>query len=390
VTPTRPHTVRRWLAFPVLALLALGPLAAPAAAVDIVSVTTPYPAVVAAPGSNVSFSIDIATGSPGRVDLDVTGVPTAWTASLRGGGFVVDAVLTIADEPTNVRLDVQVPADASAGTTRITVKATSDGSAVDLALDIRVDAEATGEVTLRTDFPILQGPSDTTFNFNLTLSNGTAEDLTFAVNAVGPPGWDVAATLTGQAQAASAIVDAGGTSGVSVRVTPPEAAAADTYLVDVVATAGSRQIPLQLAVQVTGSFSLSLTSPDQRLNGHGSAGTATEQQLTITNTGTAELTDVALTASAPTGWTVTFDQETVPSIAANGGEVTVTATITASGDAIAGDYAVTFRASSQQANDSVEFRWTVETSPLWFAVGIGLIVAVGIGLWWVFQRYGRR
>ena len=390
MTPTRPHTVRRWLAFPVLALLALGPLAAPAAAVDIVSVTTPYPAVVAAPGSNVSFSIDIATGSPGRVDLDVTGVPTAWTASLRGGGFVVDAVLTIAGEPTNVRLDVQVPADASAGTTRITVKATSDGSAVDLALDIRVDAEATGEVTLRTDFPILQGPSDTTFNFNLTLSNGTAEDLTFAVNAVGPPGWDVAATLTGQAQAASAIVDAGGTSGVSVRVTPPEAAAADTYLVDVVATAGSRQIPLQLAVQVTGSFSLSLTSPDQRLNGHGSAGTATEQQLTITNTGTAELTDVALTASAPTGWTVTFDQETVPSIAANGGEVTVTATITASGDAIAGDYAVTFRASSQQANDSVEFRWTVETSPLWFAVGIGLIVAVGIGLWWVFQRYGRR
>jgi uncharacterized membrane protein len=157
-----------------------------------------------------------------------------------------------------------------------------------------------------------------------------------------------------------------------------------------VATAGSRQIPLQLAVQVTGSFSLSLTTPDQRLNGHGSAGAATEQQLTITNTGTAELTDVALTASAPTGWTVTFDQESVPSIAANGGEVAVTATITASGDAIAGDYAVTFRASSQQANDSVEFRWTVETSPLWFAVGIGLIVAVGIGLWWVFKRYGRR
>ena len=390
MTPTRPPTVRRWLAFPILALLALGPLAAPAAAVDIISLTTPYPAIVAAPGSNVSFSIDIETGSPGRVDLDVTGVPSSWTASLRGGGFVVDAVLTVADEPTNVRLDVQVPADASAGTTRMTVKATSDGSAVDLALDIRVDAEATGEVTLNTDFPILQGPSDTTFNFNLTLSNGTAEDLTFAVNAVGPPGWDVAATLTGQAQAASAIVDAGGTSGVSVRVVPPEAAAADTYLVDVVATAGSRQIPLQLAVQVTGSFSLSLTTPDQRLNGHGSAGAATEQQLTLTNTGTAELTDVALTASAPTGWTVTFDQDSVPSIAANGGEVAVTATITASGDAIAGDYAVTFRASSQQANDSVEFRWTVETSPLWFAVGIGLIVAVGIGLWWVFQRYGRR
>jgi len=106
VTPTRPRTLRRWLAFPILALLALGPLAAPAAAVDIVSLTTPYPAVVAAPGSNVSFSIDIETVPSGRVDLEVTGVPSSWMASLRGGGFVLDAVLTVAVEPTNVRLDV--------------------------------------------------------------------------------------------------------------------------------------------------------------------------------------------------------------------------------------------------------------------------------------------
>ncbi len=390
MTPTRPHTVRRWLAVPVLAMLALGPIAAPAVADDFLRVTTPYPAVVAAPGSKVSFSIDIETTLASRVDLEVTGVPTGWTASLRGGGFVVDAVLTTADAPTNVRLDVQVPSDASADTTRITVLATSDGSAVDLVLDIRVDAEAAGDVTLSTDFPILQGPSDTTFNFNLTLSNGTAEDLVFAANALGPLGWDVVATLTGQALAASATVDAGGTSGISVRVSPPSDAAAGTYAIDVQATAGGQQIPLQLVVQITGSYSLVLATPDQRLNGRGSAGAATTQQLKITNTGTAELTDVALTDSAPSGWTVTFDQESVPSIAANGGEVTVTATITASGDAIAGDYSVTFRASNQEANDSVELRWTVETSPLWFAVGIGLIVAVGIGLWWVFQRYGRR
>lgn len=386
---TLPRSARRWLLLPAATLLALAPLAGPAAAVDIVSVTTPYPAVVAAPGSKVSFSIDISTAQPGRVDLALSGVPTGWTASLRGGGFVVDAVLTAVDTPTNVRLDVQVPADSATGPKTITVKATSSGSAVDLPLTIRVDAASAGDVSLKTDFPILQGPSDTTFNFNLTLSNGTAEDLTFAVNAVGPSGWDVTSKLTGSAQAASAIVTAGGTSGVSVSVVPPQDVAAGSYLVDVQATAGAHTVPLQLGVQITGSYSLTLETKDQRLNGHGSAGSATDQELTITNTGTAELTAVAVTATAPTGLTAVVDQPTIASIAA-GASADVKVTITPSADAIAGDYALTMRASNTQANDSLDYRFTVETSQLWFIVGIALIVAVGAGLWWVFQRYGRR
>lgn len=388
MTPN-PTRVSRLFAPLAAAALALASLVPSAGAVEIISLTTSYPAVVAAPGSKITFPIDVETVEPGRVDLAVSGVPAGWTASLRGGGFVVDAVLTTADEPTEVRLDVQVPADAASGTKRIVVRATSEGSSVELPLDVRVDAAAAGEVTLNTDFPGLRGPSGTTFNFNLTLSNGTAEDLTFAVNAVGPAGWDVTARLTGQAQAASAIVDAGGSSGISVSVTPPDDVAAGLYPIDVQATAGARQIPLQLAVEVTGTYSLSLSSEDGRLNGHGTAGATTEQQLVVTNTGTADLADVTLTASAPSGWTATFDTPTIASLPA-GQEVTVAVDIVPSADAVAGDYALTLRASTQQSNDSIDFRFTVESSPLWFVVGIALIVAVAAGLWWVFQRYGRR
>ena len=42
------------------------------------------------------------------------------------------------------------------------------------------------------------------------------------------------------------------------------------------------------------------------------------------------------------------------------------------------------------AADEIEIRVTIETSPLWGFVGIGLIVAVLAGLWWVFRTYGRR
>jgi len=68
----------------------------------------------------------------------------------------------------------------------------------------------------------------------------------------------------------------------------------------------------------------------------------------------------------------------------------VTASIVPSNDAIAGDYVVSFDASAGQVGDSVDIRITIETSPLWGFIGIGLIVAVLAGLWWVFRTYGRR
>ena len=70
--------------------------------------------------------------------------------------------------------------------------------------------------------------------------------------------------------------------------------------------------------------------------------------------------------------------------------VQVTAHLTPSGNAIAGDYVTSFKASSTLANASTDIRVTVETSLLWGAVGVGLIVLVLAGLWWTFRRYGRR
>lgn len=370
-------------------LLALLPLAGPALAADGFTLRTPYPAVVVAPGAQVSFNVEVSTAEADRVGLELSGAPAGWDASIHGGGFVVDAIQTDGTDPTNVRVDVTVPADAT-GTARMTLTGTTATETVDLALEVRVDAEASGDVTLTTDFPSLRGPSSQTFNFNLTLRNETAEDLTFAVNAQGPAGWTIEARLTGQAQAASAIVKAGSSSAVTVSATPPDGVAAGTYPIDVVATAGARTITGSLAVEVTGSYELTLSTPDGRLNGRGSAGSSTDMPLSVTNEGTGTLETVTLTASAPTGWEVTFDPETVAALAAGATE-NVTAKIVPSGDAVAGDYVVTFRVSGDQAtSDSIEVRFTVETSLQWAIVGGALIVAVVAGLWWVFQRYGRR
>jgi uncharacterized membrane protein len=364
-------------------------LGAPAvSAADALSLTTPYPAVVVTPGSKVGFDLAVKTNAAARVDLKVSGVPTGWTATLQGGGFVVDAVHTDGKAATSVRLEVDVPATAS-GTSHLVVEATGNGQVVDLGLDIRVSAEG-GDVSLTTDVTKLHDTSTATFTFNLTIHNDTPQDQTFVVTATGPTAWTVSTRLTGQSQVASAVVRAGTTAAVSVSAQAPDGTAAGDYPIDVVATAGDKQLTQQLTVEITGSYTISMATPDQVLSSSGTAGAVTTQQLTITNNGSAPVTNVKLTATAPTNWKVTFDKDTIDTIPA-GEPVTVTASITPSADAIAGDYQITFRASSaENTRSSLDIRFTVQTSLLWAIVGIILIGAVFGGLWWVFRRYGRR
>jgi uncharacterized membrane protein len=205
-------------------------------ALNPVTLTTPYPAIEVAPGARVSLTVEVETEDPGRVDLSINGVPADWTATLRGGGFLVNGVQSNGTDATEVTLDVTVPETAAEGEQRITLEALSDGSTASLPVDITVTPNAAGEVTLTTDFPELQGTTDATFSFTLTLTNSTPDDLTFGATASGPPGWTVDAKVTSQAQAASAIVEAGSSTSIEVTAEAPQDAPASVYPITVQAT----------------------------------------------------------------------------------------------------------------------------------------------------------
>ncbi len=395
---TRPRFrsgIRRTLTAFAAGTLALASLAPAALASSGLTVTTPYPAIVVAPGATVSFNVTISTPTPDRVALTLTGAPASWKAAIHGGGFVIDAVETqganAAGDPqvTSIRVDMTVPADAK-GTTTMTLAGQAQNGSTELPLVVRVDPNATGALTIKNDIPALRGPSTQSFNFSLTLVNDTTEDQTYSATGAGPTGWTVNTTLTGQSQAASATVKAGSTAGVTVAVTPPADVAAGTYKMQVATSVGGQTLVNDLQVEITGTYTLTMDTSDSRLNGRGSAGSTSPIAIVLTNTGTAEITNVTLTGTGPGKWDITFDQPTVATIAA-GQSVTVNAQVKPSGDAIAGDYTVTLSASGDSsARDSIEIRYTVETSIIWGVVGIALIIAVGAGVWWVFQRYGRR
>jgi uncharacterized membrane protein len=384
----RSRTLRLGLAASLLGLASLAG-AAPVGAADAVTLTTPFPAVAVAPGSNPSFDISVSTASAGRVNLTVGKVPDGWTAVLRGGGFTIDGVQSPGGSAeTKITLNVTVPADAAAGTQRIDVRGTTSGGSDTLLVDIRVTPNAAGNITLTTDTPQVKGASNASFSFSLTLTNDTPEDLPFSVAATGPDGWTVTAQVGTTAQAASVIVKAGGTSTVSVTAKAATDTAAGTYPIAVDATSGSQSAHADLAVEITGSYSLTLTTTDQRLNMSANAGSPSDLTLTLSNTGTADVAAAAMSATAPSGWKVTFDPATVD-VPANQ-QVQVVAHVTPSGDAIAGDYVATFKATAPVANASADIRVTIETSLFWGFIGIGLIVIVLVGLWLTFRRFGRR
>lgn len=386
------------------AALLLGLTLTPVALAASLELTTQYPAVTADPGSTVRFDVIAITDVATRVDLSTT-APAGWTVRMRGGGSTVSAVNTspgpISEgSATNqiaggFTVEIDVPADVAPGVNHVVVTGRSAaGATASLSLDLTIETQAAGAVSLTTNFPNLRGSASTAFSYNVLLNNDTNQQLVFSLEAQGPAGWTVEAKPAAQQGATTTTVDAGSNSTINVTVDPPADAVAGIYDIKILASGGPELVELDLTVEITGSFSLALTTSDQRLNASASAGGQSTIDLVVTNTGSAPLANVRLVATPPRNWEITFEQETIPVIQPGvENAVTVTATIEPPSNAVAGDYVLTIRATSGEdstATDTIELRTTVDTSPIGLLIGIGILIAVAAGLFYVFQRYGRR
>ncbi len=370
--------------------LVLLSIAAPAAvAATTFGITTPYPAVSVQPGNNVTFNLDITVPEAERVDLSVAGVPSGWTANIQGGGNAVNAVFVGGSTAATVQLSVTVPQAATAGSQTLTVTARSPQGTRDLPLQVTVLGATSGAIQLTTDFAKLSGTASSTFSYSLTLTNTGTQKQTFTLQGQGPDGWQVTVHPASNAQALTDTIDGGANDTLSVSATPPSSVAAGAYPLQITVAGGGQTATANLEADVTGSPSVSLSTPNQVLNAQVTAGSTGTVSLVVTNTGSTPLQNVAVTASPPSGWTSTFAPTSIATLAP-GATDTVTATITPASDSLSGDYDITFTVTAGTATATVDIRTTVQTSPLWGFIGLGLIALVIIGLGWVFRRYGRR
>lgn len=354
-----------------------------------VLITTPYPSVSVQPGATATFDLAVRADAPVRVDFSFEGVPDGWDATLRGGGREVSSAFADPDQPPELTLDLEVPEDAEAGEVSVSLIGRAGAETARLSLDVAVVTAEDGSVLLTTDVPARSGAADDAFEYTVDLENDTPQQLTFELQAVGPRGWTISVAPTGEEGATSVTVDARGSQSLTVSATPPAQATEGDYPIQVRALAGERSAAADLLARVTGRVALEFTTVDQRLNATATAGSSADVEVVILNTGTASLSTIGLGGSGPSEWEVTFDPQEIAAIAP-GDTGTATARITPSENAVAGDYVVELSATGEGVDESIEIRVTVETSPVWGAVGIALIVLTLAGMVWVFRRYGRR
>jgi uncharacterized membrane protein len=371
-------TVLAVLAAPVVAQTATG-----------LTISTPFPGVTTDAGSTAPFDLFVEAETRRTVDLAVEGVPEGWTATFRGGGIAVSQVATNPDAPPELRLDVIIPTGTAEGDYAMTVTATGGGETASLPIKVTVQGGAGGTVTLTPDFPGLQGPASETFPFNIEVSNDTPSEVILELAGEGPLGWVVEARPSGQSQASTITVDSGTTGRIQVTATPPVNVTEGTYDLRVTARGGDISVESPLVVVITGSYAMALTTIDERLNVNVTVGQPAQLQLVVENRGSAPLTNVEMSATPPSNWEVTFDQEGLATVGP-GEAATVNATITPATGAIAGDYQITFRATVPETSANAEIRATVSPSAFGGLVGVGLILLVLASLAWVFRRFGRR
>ena len=379
----------------IAAALLLG--SAPAQAAGGLVMSTDYPGVTAKAGEEVAFplELDSTTGASLNTALSVASLPEGWTGYFEGNGSQISRVFVKGNdaggESAAATFHLTIPEDTPEGTYDVLLTGDAGSGAADtLQLQINVSAEEVAQGQFVSQYSELQGPASATFNFSATLSNNSGSEQAYSLAAQAPEGWQVTFAPSGESsQIASLTLGAGESQGLDISVTPAANVTAGEYTIPCIAASGGETLTAELKVIITGTYGLQVSTPSGNLSVDSYAGSETAVTLSITNTSSAELQNVALTSTAPDGWSVRFDSAAIDSIPA-GETREVTAYITSSTDALSGDYVTQITATANETTASAEFRVAVKTQTVWGIVGAVIIVILAYAVYRIFRKYGRR
>lgn len=349
-------------------------------------VYTPYTNLSAPPGETINYSVELIndTNEIQTANLSFEGVK-GWTYEMTAGGHTIRQISVKPQESETVNLSLTVPLEVQKGDYNFRLNAGAFGV---LALTVNVSEQGSYKSEWTIDQPNRQGHSDSTFTYSLELNNRTASKQQYALSAEAPSGWDARFTADGNG-VTSVDIEANASKTVTLTLTPPENAKADTYKIAVHAASGSTKADAEVEAVITGTYGINLTTADERLSADVTAGRERKLELKVQNTGSADLTDINLTGTTPANWEVSFEPKTIASLKA-GESKPVTVTIKASEKALAGDYVVGLTAQAAEDSANTSIRMTVKTSMLWGWIGILIILAVVLGIYGLFRKYGRR
>ena len=353
---------------------------------------TDYPAVTIRPGttSNIPLRLQDYGLSPERYDLSVSGVPSGWTATILGGGQPVAAAMPAPDKDVTLQLRLDVPANSKLDQQTLTVEAKGQGNQTSLPIQVALAKELPAKLSVKAQLPSLRGSPKSNFEYTLSIKNDSGRNLNVSFGAQAPENFETSFTEAYGSQELSSIpIDAGQSKDIKLHVRPPSTVDAGHFPVTATVKAGDASATADLSLDVVGQPRLQVAGRDGLLSSRAVAAKQTSIPVVVTNTGSAPAENVKLSASAPSGWKVSFDPAIVERLVP-GKDAEVQALITPSDKSLAGDYMVSVNANSRGESASSQFRITVATSTVWGMAGAGVIGVALLLMLGAVARFGRR
>ncbi len=353
---------------------------------------TDYPAVTVRPGttSNISLRLQNYGLAPERYQLSVAGVPSGWTATLLGGGQPVGAAMPGEDANVSLQLRLDIPPGSDLSEQILTVKAQGVGANAELPISVALAKELPAKLSVKSSLPSLRGSPKSNFEYTLSIKNDSGRNLVASFGAQAPANLEISFTEAYGTQELSSIpIDAGQSKDIKLKVRPPTTVDAGHFPVKVTVKAEDASASTGLALDVVGQPQLQVSGRDGLLSARAVAGRQSSIPIVVTNSGTAPAENIALAATAPSGWKVTFEPATIERLVP-GKDSEVQALVTPSDKSLAGDYQATIRATSRGENASGQFRVTVGTSTVWGMAGAGVIGVALLLMLGAVARFGRR
>ncbi len=250
------------------------------------------------------------------------------------------------------------------------------------------------ELSFDISYPEIRARAGQAFEFRADLNyQGDGEDSrTFDITWEAPEGWNVSVKpAAGQAEISALNLDPGSRENLSITATPLVRMQPDEYPITVIVQ--DEESGLEAAAEfkaiITAFYELDLRTKTGRLSTEINSGQDNRYNLLVENKGTAPIENLTLAATPPEGWNVDFEENEIEILEAGATKELVT-TIRTQERTIAGDYMVTFNATSANSTDSIDLRVTVLTPTIWGWLGVAIIVVVIGGVAVIFARLGRR
>ena len=366
-----------------------------------------YPGKVIEETDRVSLELIIKNN--GRKDetvfLTVEGKPANWDAKIEKYGNVITGVFVPSGEQKTLTFsaDEQDKKDdkLTQGEYSFQVKAsTADGKiATTAAAKITVaekgkkgagEEEKQKPVRITTSYPVLRGASDSEFEFSVDIHNDTEKDGMFSLRAEKPKGWEVSFKPAYENKYIGSLqIKSNLSQSVDVKVTPVPRAEVGEHKIQVFAESPQGDAEIELKVLLTGTHKITCRTLKGILSLTAQKGKTANISMYVINEGSAPQKGISFTSFKPENWEVKFDPEKME-VLEPGDMKQVEVTITPANEALVGDYSIAASAQGENASDDIEFRVTVRAASTWGWIGVGIIIAVIVGMSIIFKRLGRR